>query len=300
MKIRVFKSDATLRSSDAILLRSTRKGIALVAALAFTLILTILAFSVLIVASNEITLTRKDINKTKAFYAAEAGLGMAISDLPNTNSFSGTLGNGEYDVTITPVSAYRWTIESVGSVNMATRRIRVVVGPDITAAMTVSGVLDRKGNAEVNGDVVENTTPIFEDVFGVTKEEMQDNATYKYTNPPNNETPVEEITWIDEDHKFEITKTGSWVGSGIMIVNGDLDMTGGTFNGVIWVIGKLSISGNPVINGSIFVEGEATVDTTVTGTAVISFDQSAMDDAFSNLSTFPVSPKPAVLSWQEF
>jgi hypothetical protein len=294
VEIKMAKSDSSRRKSC----RSSEKGIALVAALAFTLILTILGFSVLIVASNEITLTRKDINKTKAFYLAEAGLGMAISDLPNTNSFSGTLGNGEYDVTITPVSAYRWTIESVGSVNMATRRIRVVIGPDITTAMMVSGGLDIKGNAEVNGDVVENTTPIFEDVFGVTKTEMQDNATYKYTNPPNNEMPVEEITWINNN--FKITKTGSWVGSGIMIVNGDLDMTGGTFNGVIWVIGKLSISGNPVINGSIFVEGSVTVDTTVTGTAVVSFDQAAIGDAFSNLSTFPVSPRPAVLSWQEF
>jgi hypothetical protein len=251
---------------------------------------------VLIVASNEITLTRNDINKTKAFYLAEGGLGMAISDLPNTNSLSGTLGDGEYDVTITPVSGFsnRWTIESVGSVNMATRRIRavVVVKPDVTTAMMMSGSLDIKGNAEVNGLVVENTTPNFEDVFGETKEEMQDNATYKYTNPPNNQTPVEKITWIDEDHKFEITQTGSWVGSGIMIVDGDLDMTGGTFDGVIWVIGKLSISGNPVIKGSIFVEGEVTVDTTVTGTAKISFDQSAIGDAFSNLN--------AVLSWQEF
>jgi cytoskeletal protein CcmA (bactofilin family) len=118
---------------------------------------------------------------------------------------------------------------------------------------------------------------------------MQDNATYKYTNPPNNKMPVEKITWISNG--FEITQDG-WVGGGIMIVNGDLKITGGTFDGVIWVIGKLSISGNPVINGSIFVEGEATVDTTITGTAKISFDPSAIDGAFSNLST--------VLSWQEF
>jgi hypothetical protein len=213
--------------------------------------------------------------------------------MPETNPFSGTLGNGEYDVTITPVSGflYRWTIESVGSVNIVTRRIRVVVAvsPDVTTAMMLSGGLVVKGNADVNGVVGEYTTPRFEDVFGVTKEEMQDNATYKYTDPPNNKMPVEKITWISNG--FEITQDG-WVGGGIMIVNGDLKITGGTFDGVIWVIGKLSISGNPVINGSIFVEGEATVDTAITGTAKISFDPSAIDGAFSNLST--------VLSWQEF
>jgi len=101
MKIRVLKSDATLRSSDAILLRSTRKGIALVAALAFTLILTILGFSVLIVASNEITLTRKDINKTKAFYLAEAGLEVLTANLSSGNFASigeTALGEGSYRV----------------------------------------------------------------------------------------------------------------------------------------------------------------------------------------------------------
>jgi len=241
----------------------------------------------------------KGTKSTQAFWIAEGGLGMAISYLPNmpANPFSGTLGNGEYDVTITPVSAYRWTIEAVGSVNTVTRRIRVVVGPDVTTAMMLSGGLVVKGNASVSGDVGEYTTPRFEDVFGVTKAEMQVNATYKYTNPPNNKMPVEKITWITNN--FKITNS-TWVGSGIMIVNGDLDISGGTFNGIIWVIGKLRISGNPVINGSIFVEGGVTVDTTVTGTAVISFDQSAIDDAFSNFITFSVSPKPTVLSWQEF
>jgi len=301
MKIGVLKSDSSRQRPCSPRFageagRSSEKGIVLVAVVVFTLIFTLLGFSLLSMANSEIVMARKDINKTKAFYLAEGGLGMAISDLPNTNSLSGTLGDGEYDVTITPVSGFsnRWTIESVGSVNMATRRIRavVVVRPDVTTAMMISGGLVVKGNdADVNGVVGEYTTPCFEDIFGVTKEEMQDNATYKYTSPPNNQTPVEKITWVNEDNEFKITTT-DWVGSGIMIVNGDLDISGGTFNGVIWVIGELFISGNTVINGSIFVEGGATVDTTITGTAEISFEQLAIGDAFSNLST--------VLSWQEF
>lgn len=280
---------------------TNKSGVILVLVVIVLVVVNILGIGLLSQSAVNTIEVVKGVKSTQAFWIAEGGLGMAISDLPDTNPFSGTLGNGKYDVTITPVSAYRWTIESVGSVNTVTRRIRVAVGPDdITTAMMVSGELDIKGNAVVNGDVLENTTPNFEDVFGVTKKEMQDNATYKYTNPPNNKMPVQKVTWINEDHKFEITKTGNWVGSGIMIVNGSLDMTGGTFDGVIWVIGELSISGNPVINGSIFVEGKATVDTTVTGTAVVSFNQSAIDAAFSNFSTFPVPPKPAVLSWQEF
>jgi len=249
-------------------------------------------------AMNAIEVVKK-VQSNQAFWIAEGGLGMATSylsknmNMPETNPFSGTLGNGEYNVTIMPVSgfSYRWTIESVGSVNIVTRRIRVVVAvkPDVTTAMMLSGGLVVKGNADVNGVVVEETTPCFEDVFGVTKEEMQHNATYEYTSPLNNQMPVGKITWITNNFKIA---ADAWVGSGIMIVNGDLTITGGTFNGIIWVIGKLSISGNPVINGSIFVEGGATVDTTITGTAKISFDPSAIDAAFSNFST--------VLSWQEF
>jgi hypothetical protein len=75
------KSDATLRSSDATSLRSTRKGVALAAVVVFTLILTILGFSVLIVANNEIASTRRDVNRTKAFYLADAGVEVFSANL---------------------------------------------------------------------------------------------------------------------------------------------------------------------------------------------------------------------------
>jgi hypothetical protein len=63
----------------------SREGIALVAVIVFTLILTILGFSMLMVANNEIALAQKEVNKTKAFYLAEAGLEI----------FNARLGNGE-------------------------------------------------------------------------------------------------------------------------------------------------------------------------------------------------------------
>ena len=238
----------------------------------------------------------KNVQSNQAFWVAEGGLGMAISDLPpDTNSLGGTLGEGGYDVTITPDPnlSNRWTIESVGTVNIATRRIRavVVVTTEVTTAIMVGGDLKITGTADINGPNEPYTTPCFEDVFGVTKGEMHDNATYEYTDPPNNKMPVEKITWINENNEFKIIETG-WRGSGIMVVDGDLDIGGGKFDGVIWVIGALRISGNTEIRGSIFVEGEVTVDTTITGTAKIFFDQSEIDGAFSNLSN--------VLLWEEF
>ena len=83
-----------------------------------------------------------------------------------------------------------------------------------------------------------------------------------------------------------------------MVVTGDLKIAGGKFNGIIWVVGNLDIGGNTVINGSIFVEGSATIG--ITGTAEVSFDHSAIGDAFSDLGTLPELPEPVVLSWQEF
>lgn len=59
----------------------SKKGVALVAVVIFTLVLTILGFSVLIVAGNEIILTRNAINKTKVFYAAEAGIEYGVAKL---------------------------------------------------------------------------------------------------------------------------------------------------------------------------------------------------------------------------
>jgi hypothetical protein len=105
MKIRVLKSDATLRSSDATSLRSTRKGIVLVAVLVFTLILTILGFSVLTVANSEIVLAQKAVDETKAFYLAEAGVEIFSTKLSSgeirggqSGSIEGDLGEGSYRV----------------------------------------------------------------------------------------------------------------------------------------------------------------------------------------------------------
>ncbi|MCK5225818.1 MAG: hypothetical protein KAQ89_03795 [Planctomycetes bacterium] len=282
---------------------ANRSGFILSFVIIIFVVISILGVGLLSQSGTDTMETAKATKSTQAFWIAEAGLNMAISYLPvmpPTNPLTGTLGSGDYSVTITPISAYRWTLESTGTVDATTRKVRVTIGANATNVMMTSGHLDIKGAAVVDGNTVEFTTPNFEDVFGITKAEMRNYATYDYNNPPHNETPVEQITWIDDNNQFKITKTSSWVGSGIMVVNGDLDMAGGVFNGVIWVIGELFISGNIEINGSIFVEGDISVDTTVTGTADINFDQDAIDAAFGNLLTFPDPPEPTVLSWSEF
>jgi hypothetical protein len=59
----------------------SKKGIALIEVAIFTLVLIILGFSVLIVAGNEIMLTRSAINRAKTFYAAEAGIEYGVAKL---------------------------------------------------------------------------------------------------------------------------------------------------------------------------------------------------------------------------
>jgi hypothetical protein len=106
-----------------------REGIALVAALVFTLILTILGFSVLIVAGNEIGLTHKDINKTKAFYLAEAGIGILTANLSNGengNIEETEMGDGSYSVDVNTNEDPPYAI-STGTVGGYEKRIKVKV-----------------------------------------------------------------------------------------------------------------------------------------------------------------------------
>ncbi len=61
----------------------SEKGLALIVVVAFALIFTILGFSMLNVAKTEIILTRNEVDSTKAFYAAEAGLAELSTRLYN-------------------------------------------------------------------------------------------------------------------------------------------------------------------------------------------------------------------------
>jgi len=60
---------------------SAKRGIALAAVIVLMCIITILGFSVLNLAKNEVVLTQNAIDKTKAFYLAEAGLSLFTAGL---------------------------------------------------------------------------------------------------------------------------------------------------------------------------------------------------------------------------
>ncbi|MBU4589884.1 MAG: hypothetical protein KKG01_03065 [Candidatus Omnitrophica bacterium] len=255
----------------------------------------------------------KERDSIQAFWLAEAGLDRAISEIPDT-PLSGTLDTGNYSTTTSATSSpLRFLVVSTGGVPYAdtsdpsniTRTIRAIVEQPasdsdpsgITSAITASGDVTVRGSAEVDGDIDANAVFDFEDVFGISKDAMQDNATNLYTNPENNVTPVTDITWANVDSGDEmIISASDWQGSGILVVNGDARITGGDFSGIIWVIGSLWISGSPDIEGAIFVESGAEFDTTVTGSADIEYDSEAIGDAFGSI---PSDLPPQIISWKE-
>ena len=63
------------------------------------------------------------------------------------------------------------------------------------------------------------------------------------------------LIWVDGNtalHNGDVV--GSPTQPAVLIVNGDLDLTGGPIYGVIYVTGELRITGNPVIRGSVVSE----------------------------------------------
>ena len=107
----------------------SEKGIVLVAVMIFTLILTILGFSVLSVADSEIVLTKKEADRTKAFYLAEAALEVFTTRLRNGvfESIEDTpLGGGSYRLDYYPGADPPYAI-ATGTVRNHEKRIKVAV-----------------------------------------------------------------------------------------------------------------------------------------------------------------------------
>ncbi len=288
------------------------KGFILIASYLVIAVLIVLTIGFTTRSIGEQRVASKEKDSIQAFWLAEAGLDSAISDLTAT-SLSGPLGSGSYSTQISPISSIRYLVISKGGVpdidetdpNNIVRTIRAIVEQPaldadpsgVTSAITANGDVTIKGSAEVNGDIDENATFDFEDIFGISKNTMKNNAANLYVDPVNDVTPVDNITWADINTIGEMQiASDQWQGSGILVVNGDCRITGGCFSGVIWVIGTLWVSGNPVIDGAIFVESGAQFDTTVTGNPTVSYDSDAVGDAFDKI---PTDLPPYLISWKE-
>ncbi len=107
----------------------SEKGVVLLAVVVSILIIAILGFSVLHLASTEIILTQKAVNKTKAFYAAEAGLeyGLVMLNKLSREHRQALYSDGDilvhYQVSLPAVEGFTFdvlSVEKVGTVETKT------------------------------------------------------------------------------------------------------------------------------------------------------------------------------------
>jgi type II secretory pathway pseudopilin PulG len=288
-----------------------KRGVVLIWALLVVVVIAILLSSLFLSAMNEASFVKRYEASVRAFWLAEAGIAQAISSMPSDTS--GTVGGTNYSFATTTSALsgvnFYYRIDSTGTVTLPTggtvsRSLSAVVktkGVDPTKfqhAIRTTVELDIRGSVDIIGSTEENAALDFPDLFSFTKEEIQSYATYLYTNPDNNVTPVDNITWVNlsEGETFMVT-SNTWEGSGILVVAGDATITGGTFDGILYVIGDLRVSGNPNINGTVLVESDAELieDTTLTGNPTITYDAEAIVGALSVLEFI----SPEMVSWRE-
>lgn len=304
-----------------------KRGVALILSFTVVVVLTILSAGIIVRSIAENNINKRFIAQTKAFWTAEAGIAAAVSQLPATGPLNNILDGANnliYSTTTAPVAGFsnRWDITSTGSyvlrrdsegavLETIDRTIAVVAekssgsNPDLlTNAIETTGDLDIKGSVDINPpDSTETASGLnFESVFGMTKDELKVLADHIYINPSTNQQPVEGITWVDLTGTNKYVISSDWSGSGVLIVNGNgtdiaLDIAGAwDFRGVIWVIGRLSISGRPIINGVVFAESSIDVTQTLTGNVTLNFSAEDRDSVF-NLITQKIGIN--ILSWRE-
>ena len=122
----------------------------------------------------------------------------------------------------------------------------------------------------------------------------------------NGECDEFRVTWfeIPVGNKAKITTPG-WRGAArndltgllddgtILVVEGDIEITGGDFYGVLYVVGDLTFAaGNATITGTIFVDGNVEDTTLIKGTTVITYYK--VNEAFG-YNPLPFGRK----SWRE-
>ncbi len=290
------------------------RGIALVVSLLILVVLAILLSSFFLSVMNENNLARRYADSVKAFWLAEAGVATGIASLPTAVSSACLSTNECFSAVTTHISGRYYQIDSTGTVsrlrggnNESVSRLVSAVAEtsDITPnnfqhAIETTVDLVVKGSVDINpGDSWKEFADInFPDLFGYSKEDVKGAATHTYTDPPVSVLPCTGITWVNVSPggEFKISSS-TWSGSGILVVAGDAQITGGTFSGIIYVIGKLRMSGNPVINGAVLAESKAEIekDTTLTGNVTLNYDVDAITNALALLQF--IAPK--VVAWRE-
>jgi Tfp pilus assembly protein PilX len=295
-----------------------KRGVALLFTLLVAVVLAVLMASFFSRTINENNMVKRHIYSTRAFWLAEAGVAEAINRLPAMSvlpncSTRGTLdGDGfTYTACVSRLKSQYYQIDSTGSVIWSagagiSRSIRAIVtthplsAGNFSNALATTGKLITNGNAyTINGTVQQNASLDFASLFGYSKEEIRSYAESIYGHlytTIGSSTVISGISWVDVPDGTELAVTGNFAGSGLLIIKGDVHIAGTTdFDGIIYVIGKLRMSGTPVVNGAILAESDANINTTVSGHVTINYDQDEIAEALAALELVSAT----VVSWQE-
>jgi len=246
--------------------------------------------------------------------------GLCLADNPDYKYSVQTtaLGGNFYQVVSTGTVVF--SSQNISRQIMAILQVFPVDPNNFQHAIRTTVDLDIRGSADLGCDDVAFCAPSpyyeeyaslnFADLFQNSQEEVRSYADHIYTNPPVDVTPVEGITWVDLDPGQEmVISDNNWRGGcgpdndctqtadngAILVVSGDVQITGGEFYGIIYVLGNLRMAGNPFIHGTILVEAEAEIDTELTGNVTVNHNRSAIEGALNRLN-FSTSQ---IVSWEE-
>jgi hypothetical protein len=299
------------------------KGVALIFSFIIVLVLSILLSAFYFKSINENNMVRRYISSMRAFWAAEAGIAEAKSNLPNSPT-NGNIGDCSYETTTT----YRASINNSDYYDIASTGTAPSSGSEISRtlnAVVMTGPVDPSkfqysvqaandlcfgGNCKKDPYTYihpcyppgcdghqcykefDNTIN-FADMFGYQLSEISSIATH-YTNA-NFPGTVSGVTWVDVTPGGTLMVTGSQQGSGILVVNGNVHF-GGTyqFRGVVYVLGTLTARGNFDLFGSAIVASTSDVDS-INGTPDLTWDENEITSALQQL-TFSNSD---IVSWNE-
>ncbi|MDD5729685.1 MAG: hypothetical protein PHN57_00955 [Candidatus Omnitrophica bacterium] len=288
-----------------------KRGSVLTITTGFVLIFTLLGFESIFLTGLNRERVQKQIASTKAFWLAEAGLEKAFSQLPadlsngsETLDANGVTQNFSFTKEVlTP--GERWLITSTGFVSPSTKKVQAEVGANVINPFQTTGYLKNGSEDQIEGSYTEHNDPfIFSNIFQKSELEVQ-NMAQILTNPKNNPTVLDDgttplqngVIWVNGD----LTITSQWNYEGILVVNGKFTMTGGSFQGVVWVNGSANmIEGNPGVTGAVFVndpsDGQTKIDS---NSAHIVYSEQAIDTAFGFISSPSPSTFHNLVNWKE-
>jgi hypothetical protein len=284
---------------------ANKRGIALIMSLFILVFLAVLMAPFFIKSANENSLVKRYINSTRALWLAEAGMAEGVRHLPNNTSGSINNPNHTYNVVTTHLNTSYYQVDSTGSVTLpgagaVTRKIRAIVKTNdvdpnkFKFAIETTGDLVIKGSVDITpaGSQKEFSTLDFADLFSFSKEQIEDFAV-KMDAPKNQDAIFHGVYWIYSDGS---NITGNWTGDGILIIEGDVHFAGTIqFDGIIYVIGKLTMTGTADAYGSVLAESGAHVDTLIKGNVGLTYDIAKITAALQYL----VFVAPQAVSWQE-